>query len=179
MDDEEKYRVESTDDKTPEKKGLLKPLPEQPPVTIKTKRATPIVKFFGISMSEKRRNQILVLFIPLMVAIIDVNIMASIFVNVLEIPTTLFFVISLIIAIPIGLTQTGAGHAVIGGLLNSIFFFILFVIFLISPSLVAPDLISIGDFLTPAVISGLGYFILNLPAAIIGSFAGQIVRELF
>jgi hypothetical protein len=179
MEDEEKYRVESTEEETTEKKGLMKPLPQPPSVRKKTKQPTPIVTFFGISMSEKRKNQFLVLFIPLMAAVIDTNIMAYIFVNILDVDVILFFVISLIIAIPVGLTQSNAGHAVIGALLNSIFFMIFFIIFLISPSIIAPSMVSMGEFLIAGVITAIGYFVLNLPAAILGSFFGQIVKELF
>jgi hypothetical protein len=179
MEDEEKYRVESIEEETEERTGFFKPLPSPPSVYTKTGKDGPVVKFLGISMTESRKDTLLVLIIPLLAGIIDTNIMAYIVTNILEIPTMSFFVLSIIIAIPVGLTQTSAGRAVIGGLLNSLFFFLLFVAFLSSPSFFAPIEAPLGEFLIPSIITTIGYFILNLPAAILGSFFGQILRELF
>ncbi|MCK5389616.1 MAG: hypothetical protein KAJ36_03960, partial [Candidatus Thorarchaeota archaeon] len=84
--------------------------------------------------------------------------------------------VPVIVAIPIGLVVADTGHALIGGLLSSVFFFVFFVIFLTSPAFITPEL-GLGNFLISGITLSVGYFIFIIVAGLLGSIIGTIIRE--
>ncbi len=179
MADEEKYRVEEPEESPPEeeKKGLFRPLPSVEKETlVKEGRPQPVVRFFGHHMYEEDREKLVLLLIPLLVAIIDVAIYSFVTVNIWESSATFLFFIPAIAAIPIGLVVSETGKALIGGFLCSIFFFVIFVIFLTTPALLTPSL-GIGNFILSGITITSGYFIMIIVASLLGSVIGTILRE--
>ncbi len=179
MVDEEKYRTDAPDEEEhEEKKGFFRPLPEREKVQIRVKdgRPQPIVKLLGFSMPEKRRDKLLLILIPALVALINTTLISLVVTNTLEESAMYVFFIPILTTIPIGLTTSGAGQALLGGFLGSIFFFLFFVIFLISPGIAMPEL-GIGQFILNAISISIVYFILILVATLLGSVIGAILRE--
>lgn len=181
MAEEEKFRLEEPEEKDPaqEKKGLYRPLPE---VEKKTRRkdgkAQPIVKFLGISMYEKNRDILVLILMPMLSALINTSIYSFVILNLWENSSTYLFFIPVIVAIPIGLAIADTGHALIGGFLSAVFFFVFFIIFLVSPIFIVPEL-GIGNFLISGIALSVGYFILIIVAGLLGSVIGTIIREFF
>lgn len=182
MANEEKVRTETPEkEEVPEeKKGLLRPLPsvEKPRYIEKDGRPQPIVKLLGVSMREKRRDLLMLLLIPALVGVIDTMIYSNVVTNIWENSSTLLFFVPIIVAIPIGLTSSNVGSALIGAFFSVILFLIFFITFLAVPGLLAPE-IGIGNFIISAIAVSLGYFILMVTATIIGAVIGAIMREFY
>ena len=180
MADEEKIRVETPEDdeKPEEKKGFLRPLPtrEEPQYTDKDGRPQPIVKLFGISMPEKRRDLLMLLMIPAFVGLIDATLYSHIFTHHLPANATYVFFIPVIIAIPIGLTAPDAGRALVGGFFGALFYLLIYIIFLSSPALFVPEL-GIANLVINAIALSIVYFLLMTLATILGAVIGTILRE--
>ena len=131
MEEETKYRVEDPDQVEDEMPGIMKPLPSGPETRRKRgKRPVPIVKFFGVTMKETNRDNLLLIMIPLLVALIDANIFSWIIVGILEESSVYMFVIPLFAAIPVGLLMANTGRAIGGAVLTAIFFTVLIVGFI-------------------------------------------------
>jgi len=182
MADEEKIRVDTSeeDDKPEEKKGFLRPLPtrEEPQYRKVAGRPQPIVKLLGVSMVEKRRDLLLLIMIPAFVGLIDTAIYSYVFTHGLPADTTYLFFVPIIIAIPIGLTASQAGNALVGGFLGAIFFLIFYITFLSSPGLIVPEL-GLATFVLNAIALSIVYFILVTVASLLGAVIGIILREFF
>ncbi|MHA1963408.1 MAG: hypothetical protein ACXACG_06125 [Candidatus Thorarchaeota archaeon] len=182
MANEEKYRVETPEEEEEpeEKTGLLRPLPtrEEPQYVDKDGRPQPIVRVFGVPMREKRKDLLMLLLIPALVAIIDTVIYSYVVTATWENSATFLFFIPVIVAIPIGLTSSEAGNALIGGFLGAVYFLLFFILFLASPGLLLPGL-SVGDFVISALTLSVGYFILLILAMLLGTAIGIIMREFF
>jgi hypothetical protein len=180
MVNEEKYRIETPEDEEEpkEKKGLFRPLPkkEEPRYVEKDGRPQPIVKLLGVSMREKRKDLLMLILIPALIAIIDTTIYSYIITSTLESSAITVFLIPAIAAIPIGLTSSNAGSALVSGFICAIFFLIFFITFLISPGLHIPEL-GIASLIFAAISISLVYFILMATATILGSVIGTILRE--
>ncbi len=180
MADEEKYRVESREEEEEqiEKKGFFRPLPEkkQEYKVVEGKRPQPIVKLLGISMKEKKRDLIILLLMPFLTALIDTAIFSFVTVNIWEGSATYLFYIPTLAAIPIGLTVSETGPALIGGFLSAVFFLIFFVLFLMSPVIMVPAL-GIGEFFISGIALAIGYIIFVVVASLLGSIIGTIMRE--
>lgn len=180
MANEEKYRVEAPeeDQEPEEKKGLLRPLPmrEEKVRLDKDGRPQPVVKLLGVSMFEKRKDQLIMILIPALVGLIDTSLFSFIFTAQIETTALTLFLIPMIIAIPIGLTASEAGTALVSGFFGGLFFILFHIIFLISPGLSLPEL-GIGNFLISAFGITTAYSILVIVATILGSIIGVILRE--
>lgn len=179
MTDEEKYRIETPEEEEKEeKKGFFRPLPEKEKqmYTEKDGRPQPIVQLLGISMREKTRDNVIIILIPLMAAIINTTVYSLVITNILDNTATFLFFLPIIIAIPIGLTTAEAGQALIGGFLGAIFFLIFFVLFLSSPGIVVPAL-GIEQFIFNAITISIVYFILMMVGTLLGAVIGTILRE--
>ena len=129
-------------------------------------------------MYEKNRDLILLVLMPLLTAFINVTIFSFVTVRVLENSATYMFFIPALTAIPIGLTIPETGRALIGGALASIFFLLLYIVFLAAPGILVPGL-GIGDFLISAIALSVVPFILMMLATLLGSIVGTIMREFF
>ena len=183
MANEEKYRIETPEEEeeeVEEKKGLFRPLPtkEKPQFFDKDGRPQPVVRVFGFPMREKRKDLLMLLLIPALVGLIDTMIYSYVVTVTLENSATYLFMIPAIIAIPIGLTSSEAGHALIGGFLGAIFFLVFFVTFLAMPGIVVPAL-GLSSFLISGIALAMVYFILMTMATLVGSVIGLIMREFF
>ncbi|MFW9835836.1 MAG: hypothetical protein ACFFEK_17670 [Candidatus Thorarchaeota archaeon] len=182
MVDEEKYRVETPEEEeeTEEKTGLFRPLPtrEEPRFVDKDGRPQPIVKVLGVSMREKRKDLLMLFLIPALVGLIDTTIYSYVITATVESSSTYLFFIPVIVAIPIGLTSSEAGNALIGGFLGALFFLIFLITFLSSPAILVPEL-GIGNFILSGFAISIAYFILMTLATLLGSVIGTIVREFF
>ncbi|MFX1560264.1 MAG: hypothetical protein ACFFBL_06735 [Promethearchaeota archaeon] len=180
MAEEEKIRVETPEgeEKPEEKKGLLRPLPtrEGPKHTDKDGRPQPIVSLLGISIPEKRRDLLMLIMIPALVGIIDTTLFSYVFTHSLPNNATYVFFIPIIIAIPIGLTASEAGSALVGSFLGAVFFFIFHIAFLSSPALMIPDL-GLGTFVFNAIALSIVNFILVTVATLLGTVIGVILHE--
>ena len=180
MADEEKYRLEEPDEKkdVEEKKGLFRPLPtvEEKKGITKKGKPQPIVKFFGFSMYESRRELLVLFLVPFLSAIIDVTIYSFVTVSIWSNNATYLFFLPVLAAIPIGLTLSETGRALIGAFVCSLFFLVLFIIFLTTPALLSPQL-GLGSFLVSGITLSVGYFIMILVASLLGSVAGTLIRE--
>ena len=180
MADEEKYRLEEPDEIKPEeeKKGLFRPLPTAVEKKTKMKggKPQPVVKFLGISMYEDKRELLVLLLIPFLVALTDVAIYSFVTVNIWESSATFLFFLPALAAIPIGLILSDTGRALIGAFVCSAFFLVMFIIFLTTPALLAPDL-GIGNFIASGITISFGYFVMIVVASLLGSVVGTIARE--
>ncbi|TFG34459.1 hypothetical protein EU527_03335 [Candidatus Thorarchaeota archaeon] len=179
MTDEEKFRLEEPEEKhsEEEKRGLFRPLPTVEKKTkMKEGRPQPIVRFFGFSMYENKRELLVLLLMPLLAAIIDVSIYSFVTVNLWESSSIFLFFIPVIAAIPIGLVVSDTGKSLIGGFLCSLYFVILFIIFLTTPALLSPEL-GLGNFIASGITLSIGYFILIIVASLLGSMIGTVSRE--
>jgi hypothetical protein len=179
MADEEKYRIEAQDeDEKKEKKGLFRPLPqvEKEYRTTSGKRPQPIVRLLGITMTEKKRDLILVVLMPFLTAVMDTSIFSLIIMHFWENSAVYMFLIPALAAIPIGLVVSETGQALIAGFLSAIFFMILFVFFLITPALMFPQL-NLSNFVINGIAVAVGYFILVVVAGLLGAVIGTVLRE--
>jgi len=176
MAEESKYRVETPEeDEEPEKKGFLRPLPSAP-APVSSDGSGPITNFLGITMREKVRDIIVLLLIPALVAIIDVNIYSNVMIGNLPDSTIYLFVLPALAAIPVGLTAGHTSHALIGAIITSLFFAITFLIFLMSPGIVAPE-IGIGAFFISGMVLTSIYVLFIVLASMLGSLFGSLLRE--
>ena len=179
MADEEKFRLEEPEQKgeDDEKKGLFRPLPTVEKETkIKEGRPQPVVKLFGVSMYENQRELLVLILIPLLVAIIDVAIYSFVTINVWESSSTYYFFLPAVAAIPIGLVVSETGKALIGGFLCSLFFMVIFIVFLTIPAFLSPGL-GIANFIVSGLTISLGYFIMIIVSSLLGSVIGTVLRE--
>ena len=181
MANEEKYRIETPEEEeeSEQKKGLLRPLPtrEKPQYVDKDGRPQPIVKLLGVPMREKRKDLLIMVLIPALVGLIDTMIYSFIITVRIESSATTLFFIPIFVAIPIGLTASEAGSALVGGVLSAVFFLIFLITFLVSPGLL-PEF-NIGDFFPSAISLSIVYFILMTTATLLGTIIGTIMREFF
>ncbi len=180
---EEKYRIETPEEEeeeVEEKKGLFRPLPvkEEPKFFDKDGRPQPVVRVFGIPMREKRKDLLMLILIPALVAIIDTMIYSYVVTVTLPNNATYLFMIPVILAIPIGLTSSEAGQALIGGFLGAVFFLIFFIAFLAMPGIIVPAL-GLSSFLISGIALAAVYFILMMMATLVGSVIGLLLREFF
>jgi hypothetical protein len=182
MANEEKYRIEAPEEEEEheEKTGLMRPLPtvEQPMYIGKDGRPQPIVKVLGVSMPEKRKDNLMMLLIPALIGLIDATVCSFVVTARFENSATFLFFIPIIIAVPIGLTASEAGNALISGLLGAVFFLVFFIVFLSSPGIILPEL-GVGNFLVSAFAFSIAFFILMVLATLLGSVIGIIIREFF
>ncbi len=184
MANEEKYRIETPEeeevDEFEEKKGLFRPLPEreEPQYVDKDGRPQPIVKVLGIKMREKRRDLLVLLLVPALVALIDTTIYSYVVTVSLENSATFLFFVPVIIAIPIGLTSGETGHALVGAFIGAVFFLLFFVVFLSLPGILVPAL-GLSSFLISGIALAMVYFVLMTFATLVGSVIGLLLREFF
>ena len=179
MEDESKFRVESPDQEEKEKTGLLKPLPETTePLASPARKAEPIVKLLGISMSERRRDRLLMVVIPMLAGLIDAAIFSQIIVLRLESTALYTFVFPLVVTIPVGLVIGRANQSVIAALLTTAFFVLFFVLFLASPALIWPSL-DIGLFFLNGLVVASVYMLLVVFGTLFGVLIGTLLREFF
>jgi hypothetical protein len=177
MEDESKFRVESPDQEEKEKTGLLKPLPETTePLPSPARKAEPIVKFLGISMSERHRDRLLMILIPMLAGLIDAAIFSQIVVVRLESSVLYTFVLPLVVAIPIGLVIGRTNQTIFAALLATVFFVVFFMLFLVSPALIWPAL-DIGLFLLNGVVVAVVYMLLVVFGSLFGALIGTLLRE--
>ena len=184
MADQEKIRVETPEEEEEEeadqKKGLFRPLPtidERKYVRIGN-RPQPIVKLLGISMPEKRKDLLMLILIPALVALVDTSIFSFVITGQIQNSVAFLFVLPAIAAIPIGLTSSEASNSLVGAFIADLFFFLFIVAFLSYPSFVAPTL-GVGSTIVASIALSIGYFILMILATFLGSIIGIIVHEFF
>ena len=179
---EEKYRIETPEEEeeVEEKTGLFRPLPvtKQPVYRDKDGRPQPIVRVFGLRMRERRKDLLMLLLIPALVGLIDTMIYSFVVTVTIEKSATYLFMIPVIVAIPIGLTSSEAGHALIGGFLGAVFFLIFFVTFLAMPGIIVPAL-GLSSFLISGIALAIVYFVMMTMATLVGSVIGLLLREFF
>lgn len=175
MSDEDRYRTESARDDKSEKVGLLRPLPTSPGST-PGRRPSPVVRFLGVSMRESRRDLLVLLLIPFLIAIVDASVYAAVVVGVLPTNALYMFGIPALAAIIIGLTASQMSHGLIGAIVTALFFAILFLIFLVSPALLSPGG-DVGGFFLAGMSLITVYFLLVILSSFVGSFIGIIIRE--
>jgi len=180
MTDEEKYRLEDPEKEEEveeEKKGLFRPLPKSEVKTrLKDGKPQPIVKFLGISMYEKNRDILVLLLMPMLTGLINSSIYSYVTLSLLPSSAEYLFYLPVLAAIPIGLVVAETGQALIGGFLSALFFFIFFILFLITPVFFAPE-IEISNFLVSGIALSVGYFIFVIVAGLLGSVIGTVIRE--
>ncbi len=175
MSDEDKYRTEPSGEDESEKVGLLRPLPSTSPTRLSGK-AHPVVRFLGVTMSESRRDLLVLFLIPFLVAIIDTSVYAAVVVGVFVTNPLYMFGVPALAAISIGLTASQMSRALIGAILTAMFFAVIFVLFLTSPALVSPGE-DLAGFLVAALSVMTVYFVLVIFSSFIGCFIGIIIRE--
>jgi hypothetical protein len=176
MDEESRYRTEKpSEDEEKPKVGFLSPLPEAP---VKMKGKGAITKFLGITMHEDKRDLLVLILIPLFVAIIDANIYALVIIDALPDSAFYLFVVPFIATIPVGLTAGKTAHGLIGGVITSIFFVVVLMLFLISPALVAENA-PLGEFFISGMVVASVYFLFVIFASLLGSLIGALIREFF
>jgi hypothetical protein len=179
MEDESKFRVEAPEEQEKEKTGFFRPLPESTkPTTSRKGKVEPIVKLLGISMTEGRRDLIVMLLMPLLAGLIDASVYSEIMVLRVE-PTGLYtFVIPLLAAIPVGLVVGKTSQSLIAALLTTIFFMAFLVLFLVSPALVWPAF-DLGQFFISGMVIAAVYLLLVVLASLMGALIGAVIREFF
>ncbi|MHA1246618.1 MAG: hypothetical protein ACTSPE_04770 [Candidatus Thorarchaeota archaeon] len=175
-EDESKYRVERPEEQETEKKGLFRPLPEEAPAPIRPKK--PTVQFLGIEMPEDERDLIVMFLMPILAAIIDTSIYAAVMVQWLPDSALYMFALPVLAAAPIGMTASQLKNTLVSGILAAVFFVIFFILFLTSPSLMAPD-IALADFFVSSVVIAFVYFLFVTLASLLGCFVGILLREFF
>ena len=179
MDEETKYRVESEDQQEEkEKTGFLRPLPEPEQKLQKKGKGGAITTLLGFQIYERNRDILVLLIVPLMVGLIDANIFGLIIIDALNDSAIYIFVLPLIAAIPIGLVAGKTSHGLIGGILAGFFFVIWLMLFLISPALIAPDLL-LAEFAITGLFVSLIYFLFVVFASLLGALIGAVAREFF
>ncbi|UCE11192.1 MAG: hypothetical protein JSW61_04445 [Candidatus Thorarchaeota archaeon] len=177
--DEEKYRVEETSESEEERTGILKPLPtaEGPDnIEMIKGRAVPIVKFLGIRMRESRKDILVMILIPLLIAIVDVNLYALVVVDVLEESSLYMFAVPLLAAIPIGLVVPQTSRALFSAFMTAVFFMTFFLLFMASPALIAPELDASSFIISGLVVASI-YLLFIIVASLVGTFIGAVARE--
>ena len=183
MEEDQSYRVEEpTEDESEEvkKKGLFKPLPSTRKEVTTDGKVEPIVTFFGIRMREKRRDSLMLILTPTLASIIDAGIILNAFTAVgQEVNAGALLIVCMIVALPVGLTQTSSGRALLAGVINTFLFMFVNIVFQASPALFAPDLAPVNEFVFVAVAFTLPQVVLILPGCILGVFFGHIFREVF
>ncbi|MFW9907833.1 MAG: hypothetical protein ACFFEF_04600 [Candidatus Thorarchaeota archaeon] len=179
MNEETKYRVETPDeDEQTEKKGFLRPLPQVAEKQSKTGPGGPVTKILGLTMLEKRKDILVLILMPLLAALIDANIFGMIIIHTLPESTIYMFLIPMFASIPIGLMAGRTSHALFGGILAGFFFVLVFLLFLITPAFIAPDLL-IGEFFFSGLVISSVYFLFVVFASLLGSLVGAVAREFF
>jgi len=180
MTDEEKFRLEEPEQEqvpAEEKKGLFRPLPKTEKETkIKDGKPQPIVRFLGISMYERNRDILVIILMPMLTAIINVNLISLVTLSLVEQSATFLFFLPAVAAIPIGLVVAETGPALVSGFLSSIFFLALFLIFLSTPALYVPEL-GIATFLVSGIALSIAYYVFVVVAGLLGAVIGTILRE--
>jgi len=177
MTDESRYRTEEPHEEEKERTGLLKPLPEAER-SRPSGRASPVVKLLGIPMKEKNRDLLIMFLMPILVAIIDTNVYALVVIDVLGDDALYVFVLPALAAIPIGLVSSQVGRALISAFLTALFFIVFFMMFLINPGLVAPDM-DVGSLFLSGMVITVMYFLFTVFASLLGCFVGILLREFF
>lgn len=179
MDEETKYRVESADDDVEkEKTGFLRPLPEPKQQPLRKGKKGAITTLLGFKMYERNRDILVLLLVPLMVGLIDANIFGLIIIDVLPDSVMYIFVLPLIAALPIGLLAGKTSHGLIGGILAGIFFVVWFMLFLISPAFIDPELL-LGEFAVSGLVVSSIYFLFVVFGSLMGGLIGAVAREFF
>ena len=177
MEEESKFRVEAPEEEEKEKTGLFRPLPEiEQPTTSKKGKVEPIVKLLGVSMTEKRRDRIVMILMPLLVGIIDAYVYSEIV--VLRFDSTGFstFVIPLLLAIPVGLVIERTSQSLIAALLITVFFLVFFMLFLVSPALLWQGF-DFGQWFLSGLVVAAVYVLLVILASLLGALIGALMRE--
>ncbi|MHA1904637.1 MAG: hypothetical protein ACXADL_01760 [Candidatus Thorarchaeota archaeon] len=177
MDEESQYRTEEPSEvKEEERTGFLRPLPQAPRPVKSSGPGGPITSFLGLTMLERTRDRIVLIFIPMLVAIFDANIFGLVVIDALEESTIYMFVLPMLAAILIGLSTGHTAHSLFGGLLASVYFIVFFMLFLISPGFAAPD-VGPGEFFTSGMVVSSIYFLFVVVASLLGSIIGTLMRE--
>lgn len=135
-----------------------------------------MVRFLFWTMPEDRRDLIVMLLMPLLIAVIDTAIFAAIVIDALPDTAVFMFYLPIALAIPIGMTVPQLKHTLISSILASIFFVILLILFLAVPGMLVPE-IGIGEFIITGAFVAAVYFFFVLFASMLGSFIGIIFRE--
>lgn len=181
MEDESKYRVEEADEPK-EKKGLFRPLP-----TIKNAeethigkegRSEPVVKFLGIRIRERRHDLLVLFLMPMLAGLVDAAVYSYIIIGTVESASLFTFVIPLVAAIPVGLTQSRASYAMLASLITALFFLLFFVLFLASPGIQWPAF-DLGEFIVSGFVIAAVYLLLIILASLMGTLLGAVLREFF
>ncbi len=172
-EDESKIRVEEPR-KDEEKRGLLKPLPSTEPAA--TSHGVPRVKFLGITMIEKKRDLLVAILMPFLVAIVDTSLYALVVINVLPDDALYIFALPALMSITIGLVVSQASKAALSAFLTAVFFLALFVLFLVAPGFAVPE-VGIGDFFFAGMVLGAIYFLFVVFASLVGTLVGVVLRE--
>jgi hypothetical protein len=179
MEEESKFRVEEPEQEEKEKTGLFRPLPETTrPTTTRKGKVEPIVKLLGISMTEGRRDRLVLILMPLLAGLIDAYIFSEIIVLRLEANGLFTFVIPMIATIPVGLVVERTSQSLIAALLATVFFVVFFMLFLISPALVWPAF-DLGQFFLSGFVVAAVYLLLVMLASLMGALIGAVIREFF
>jgi hypothetical protein len=183
MEEDQSYRVEEPVDeetKDVEKKGLFKPLPSTRKEVTTDGKAEPIVTFFGIRMRERRRDLLLLILTPTLASIIDAGIIMNMYTAVgQQVNAGVLFIVCMLVGLLVGLTQTSSGRALFAGVINSILYMVVNILFTASPALFAPDLAPVDEFIFVAVAVTIPQVVLILPGCILGVFFGHIMKEVF
>jgi hypothetical protein len=172
-EDESKIRVEEpTNDE--EKRGLLRPLPGSQPAA--TSRGVPIVKFLGITMTENKRDYLVAILTPFLVAVVDTALYALVVIDALPEDALYMFALPVLMSITVGLVVPQTSKAVLSAFLTGVFFLALFVLFLVAPGFAVPE-VGIGDFFFAGMVLGSIYFLFVVFASFVGTLVGVVLRE--
>jgi hypothetical protein len=182
-EDEQSYRVETPEEGKQgeeKKKGLFKPLPStQQTVSIDGKEE-PIVTFFGIEIRERRRDLLFLILTPTLASLIDAAIIVNSYTAIgLQVEAGVLLLVCFIIALPVGLTQSSSGRALLSGLVNTVIYMIIYAIFIASPSFFVPDYAPLNESILIGIAVTLPQIVVIMPACIMGVFFGHIIREVF
>ncbi|MHA1926148.1 MAG: hypothetical protein ACW974_09560, partial [Candidatus Thorarchaeota archaeon] len=167
MEEESKFRVEAPEQDEKERTGLFKPLPDTTkPTTSRKGKVEPIVKLLGVSMTERRRDRLVMILMPILAGLIDAYVYSEIVVFRVDSTAFTTLVIPFLVAIPVGLVVERTSQSLIAALLATFFFLVFFMFFLVSPALVWPGF-DLGEwFLNGLVVSGV-YFLLVVLATLL------------
>ena len=172
-EDESKIRVEEpTNDE--EKTGLLRPLPGSQPAA--TRRGVPIVKFLGITVAENKRDYLVAILMPFLVAVVDTALFALVVIDALPAEALYMFGLPALISITVGLVVPQPSKAVLSAFLTGVFFFVIFVLFLIAPGFAVPE-VGVGDFFFAGMVVAAIYFLFVVFASFVGTLVGVVMRE--
>ena len=176
--DEEKYRVEPADEHEDRHvpSAFLRPLPEARDQAHTGRTGTPYVRFFGREMPEYRRDLIVALLVPLFAALVDAAVVALVFIEVLDDNALYTFVVPLLAAVPLGLSQERMQFALLSAFLTVLYFGLLMVLFFVSPAFVVPGS-NLVEYLTPAFVVSAVYGMFAVVASVLGAFLGMVIRE--